>query len=172
MLTAIVEVFESTGRAMRPNEIVEQSGLDADQVEAALRALEGEDPPFISKLERRSSGGISLVGRPTGHARRAVGAWPTPESIADRLVSALDEAADREPDPSGRGGSVRAPPTSAMPAATSRWRSERPRSTGRWGCDRGGRLKLLVCRLKIHSRSVDLSHAVSYSRVILKIARR
>lgn len=103
MLTAIVEVFESTGRAMRPNEIVEQSGLAADQVEAALRALESEDPPFISKLERRASGGISLVGLPTGHARRAVGAWPTPESIADRLVSALDEAADHEPDPERKG---------------------------------------------------------------------
>ncbi|MEI2811371.1 MAG: hypothetical protein V9F00_14555 [Nocardioides sp.] len=98
VLTAIVEVFERTGRVMRPNEIVGQSGLDADQVETALRALEGEDPPFITKLERRASGGISLVGKPTGHARRAVGAWTTPESIADRLFSALDQAADREPD--------------------------------------------------------------------------
>lgn len=103
VLTAIVEVFERTGRVMSPNEIVEQSGLRADQVEAALRALEGEDPPFITKLERRASGGISLVGKPTGHARRAVGAWPTPESIADRLISALDEAADREPDPERQG---------------------------------------------------------------------
>ncbi len=91
VLTAIVEVFERTSRVMRPDEIVQQSGLGADQVEAALRALEG-DPAFISKIERRASGGISLVGRPTGHARRAVGAWPTPESIADRLVIALDEA--------------------------------------------------------------------------------
>lgn len=103
VLTAIVEVFERTGRVMRPSEIVEQSGLDTDQVEAALRALESEDPPFITKLERRASGGISLVGRPTGHARRAVGAWPTPESIADRLISALDEAAQREPDPERKG---------------------------------------------------------------------
>ncbi len=38
VLTAIVEVFERTGRVMSPNEIVEQSGLDADQVETALRA--------------------------------------------------------------------------------------------------------------------------------------
>ncbi|MEO5981877.1 MAG: hypothetical protein ABIQ13_06135 [Pedococcus sp.] len=98
VLTAIVEVFERTGRVMRPDEIVQQSGVDADQVEAALRALEGEDPAFISKIERRASGGISSVGPPTGHARRAVGAWPTPESIADRLVIALDEAAEREPD--------------------------------------------------------------------------
>lgn len=94
-----MEVFERTGRVLSPNEIVEQSGLQADQVEAALRALEGEDPPFITKLERRASGGISLVGKPTGHARRAVGAWPTPESIADRLIGALDDAAEREQDP-------------------------------------------------------------------------
>lgn len=40
---------------------------------------------------------------PTGHARRAVGAWPTAEMIADRLVKALDEAADREPDPEKKG---------------------------------------------------------------------
>ncbi|WP_460824882.1 hypothetical protein [Nostocoides australiense] len=75
----------------------------ADEVEAALRALEGEDPPFITKLERRASGGIGLVGKPTGHARRAVGAGPTLESIADRLITALDEAADREPDPERKG---------------------------------------------------------------------
>ena len=103
VLTAIVEVFERTGRVMSPNEIEEQSGLRADEVEAALRALEGEDPPFITKLERRASGGIGLVGKPTGHARRAVGAGPTLESIADRLITALDEAADREPDPERKG---------------------------------------------------------------------
>ncbi len=44
-----------------------------------------------------------MIGAPTGHARRAVGAWPTAETIADRLVSALDEAADREPDPERKG---------------------------------------------------------------------
>jgi len=103
VLTASVEVFERTGRVMSPNEIEEQSGLRADEVEAALRALEGEDPPFITKLERRASGGIGLVGKPTGHARRAVGAGPTLESIADRLITALDEAADREPDPERKG---------------------------------------------------------------------
>jgi hypothetical protein len=69
VLTAIVEVYERTGRVMRPNEIVEQPGVDADHVEAALRALEGEDPPFITKLERRASGGISLIGKPTGQAK-------------------------------------------------------------------------------------------------------
>lgn len=39
MLQAIVEVHERTGRAMTPSEIVQQSGLDEDAVQAALRAL-------------------------------------------------------------------------------------------------------------------------------------
>ena len=46
---------------------------------------------------------IIFIGAPTGHARRAVGAGPTAETIAHRLVKALDEAADREPDPEREG---------------------------------------------------------------------
>lgn len=103
VLRAIVEVFERTGSVMRPNEIVQQSGLTGDQVESALNALEGEDPPFITKLDRRASGGISLIGRPTGHARRAVGAWPSAETMADQIVRALEEAAEREPDAERKG---------------------------------------------------------------------
>ena len=34
----------------------------------------------------------------TDEARQVVGQWPTPESVADRIVAALLEAADREPD--------------------------------------------------------------------------
>ena len=34
----------------------------------------------------------------TDEARRAVGQWPTPEAVADRIVAALLEAAEREPD--------------------------------------------------------------------------
>ncbi len=94
-----MRVFEREGRVMRPKEIIEECGLDEGEVFAALRALDSEDPPFITKLDRWASGDISLVGTPTGHARRAVSAWPTAEAIADRLVNALDEAAEREPDP-------------------------------------------------------------------------
>lgn len=34
----------------------------------------------------------------TDDARLAVGQWPSPESVADRIVAELVEAADREPD--------------------------------------------------------------------------
>lgn len=72
-------------------------------VQAALRALDSERPAYISKLEKVMTGDIIFIGAPTGHARRAVGAWPTAETIADRLVTALDEAAEREPDPERKG---------------------------------------------------------------------
>ena len=73
------------------------------RTQGALRALDSEQPPFISKLERVMTGDIIFIGPPTGYARRAVGAWPTAETIADRLITALDEAAEREPDPERKG---------------------------------------------------------------------
>ncbi|WP_020387712.1 hypothetical protein [Kribbella catacumbae] len=48
-------------------------------------------------------GHIMIVGAPTGHARRVVGAWPTPESLADRIIAALNDAADNEPDEAKKG---------------------------------------------------------------------
>jgi len=39
------------------------------------------------------------VSNPTGHARRTVGTWPTPDLWADRLIAALTEAAENETDP-------------------------------------------------------------------------
>ena len=96
-------MYESTGSPMGREAIESATGFEAGKVQAALRALDSEDPPFVSRFERVLTGDIIFIGAPTGHARRAVGAWPTPESLADRLVSALDEAAEREPDPERKG---------------------------------------------------------------------
>ena len=103
VLRAIVELYEETGQIVSPNQIEAKTGLAAEVVQSALRALDSEQPPYVKKMQRYSSGHVVMIGAPTGHARRAVGAWPTAETIADRLVSALDEAADREPDPERKG---------------------------------------------------------------------
>jgi len=103
VLRAIVELYEETGQIVSPNQIEAKTGLAAEVVQSALRALDSEQPPYVKKMQRYSSGHVLMIGAPTGHARRAVGAWPTAETIADRLVSALDEAADREPDPERKG---------------------------------------------------------------------
>ena len=103
VLRAIVDLYEGTGSPMGPEAIESATGFDAATVQAALRALDSEEPPYVARFERVITGAIILIGAPTGKARRAVGAWPTPESIADRLVQALDEAADREQDPERKG---------------------------------------------------------------------
>lgn len=103
VLRAIVELYEETGQIVSPNQIEAKTGLAAEVVQSALRALDSEQPPYVKKMQRYASGHVVMIGAPTGHARRAVGAWPTAETIADRLVSALDEAADREPDPERKG---------------------------------------------------------------------
>lgn len=99
VLDAIVRIHERTGKAMRPTEIEAETRFDTDTVQTALRALDSADPPFVvTKMDRFASGQVSLVGAPTGHARQAVGAWPTAETVADNLVNALSKAAEREQD--------------------------------------------------------------------------
>ncbi|MGC4940784.1 hypothetical protein [Kribbella sp. DT2] len=98
VLEAIVRLYDETGSAMRPSAINAAAGLSEDDLQRALRALRDNEPPFVTKMSGSLGGGIMLVGAPTGHARRVVGAWPTPEGLADRIVAALNEAADNEPD--------------------------------------------------------------------------
>ena len=74
------------------------TGLAAKTVQQALRALRHEQPPFVTDMTAVMGGEIVFVAAPTGHARRAVAAWPTAEGLADRIVVAMDAAADAETD--------------------------------------------------------------------------
>ena len=97
VLEAVVEECERE-HATDPHTIVRATGLEFDQVQRALRALSSEVPPLF-KAEAKANGGMSMVWGPTGEARRRVGAWPTPDGLAGRIVEALGEAAERTPDP-------------------------------------------------------------------------
>ena len=80
-------------------DIAERTGLDKMDVARALDALEG---PYIADYQRLITGGDPTnwhVDRVTEAARRAVGQWPTPESLVDRLVQGLNQAAERDTDP-------------------------------------------------------------------------
>lgn len=79
--------------------------MDEATVERALWALAGEQPPFFQYMDATTFGGRSMtaVHDPTGHARRTVGAWPTQETLAESIVTALQQAADNEPDEAKRG---------------------------------------------------------------------
>lgn len=100
VLEAVVELFDDGEWRVSGAQIAERTGLAEDVVQRAFFALVNEDPPLFKYIDTSSLVGpeIGWVYEPSGEARRRVGAWPTPESLADRLVQAMERAADSEPD--------------------------------------------------------------------------
>ena len=95
MLKAVVEIQEESGRYAMAADIASRTGLDDEQVQRAIGALSREEPQLLTVMDASSMGGTyyAAAGDTTGHARRVVGAWPTPESLTDRLIAALEDAA-------------------------------------------------------------------------------
>lgn len=108
VLRAIVEITDEGGWHIEPEHVAERTGLDVETVGRAFNALAAEQPPFFEFLDGTTFGSrareIIDVFNPTGHARRTVGTWPTAESLADRIVSGLEAAAEAEEDEDKRGG--------------------------------------------------------------------
>ena len=100
VLKAVVELFDGGEWRVGGAQVAERTGLAEDVVQRAFFALANEDPPLFKYIDTSSLAGpeIGWVYEPSGEARRRVGAWPTPESLADRLVQAMDQVAESEPD--------------------------------------------------------------------------
>jgi hypothetical protein len=105
VLDAVVRYFEERD-PMDPHipnvrTFAEITGFPVEQVYRAARSLA---PSYLSVEGWLSDdlGALSIT-RVTDQARRVVGQWPSPEVWVDRLVEALREAAEREPDPERRG---------------------------------------------------------------------
>jgi hypothetical protein len=97
VLDAIVRYFDEHDGPEVPDveTFAKLTGMDPGQVARAVRAL---SPRFLNT--QATFGGlmhVAIIGV-TDEAREKVGQWPTPEAVADRIVAALLEAADREPD--------------------------------------------------------------------------
>jgi len=101
VLDAIIRYFDERDSAVIPDvqTFAEITGMDPGLVGRAVRAL---SPRFITTGP--AMGGttrVPIMGV-TDEARQVVGQWPSPEVWVDRLVQALSEAAEREPDPERR----------------------------------------------------------------------
>lgn len=99
VLDAIVRLLDEGAFRVDVAQIAVETGFDTVTVDRSLTALEG---PFVAHYQRYASGGVPdtwNVSDVTAEARRAVGQWPTPESLAERLAGAFAEAADAEQDP-------------------------------------------------------------------------
>lgn len=102
VLRAAVEYCEEKDGYAEVHHLRGRLDMSERDIRKAFRALCSETPELFQKYVH-SQGEVVLVGRPTGEARRRLGLWPTPEGLADRLVQAMAEAADREPDEEKRG---------------------------------------------------------------------
>lgn len=98
VLQAIVQGYDENGVSPDTEALSQTTGLDEVDIKRAIRALEHEDPPYLLAVMWGGANNVWSSGTPTGHARRAVGAWPTVETVAARLIKGLTEAADAEQD--------------------------------------------------------------------------
>jgi hypothetical protein len=98
VLDAIVRYFDETDEPL-------QAGIPTEQTFAEITRRDvGEVHRAVRQLQQSyvvvQDGGLgeSMIMGVTDEARRAVGLWPTPESVVEQIARGLLEAADREPD--------------------------------------------------------------------------
>jgi selenocysteine lyase/cysteine desulfurase len=99
VLDTIVTLLDKPGTfAVSVAEIAGHTGLDPHEVDRAIEAMSGA---YISKYQRTMSGGDPsgwYVTKVTSAARRAVGQWPTAQSLAITVVDGVTAAADHAQD--------------------------------------------------------------------------
>jgi hypothetical protein len=101
VLDATIDLLEQSFM-VTVTDIAARTGLSPSVVAAALEAL---DPVYVD-FRKTTTGGDPrywYVFKVTPEARRAVGQWPTAESLASRLAEELAAAAKDEPDAQRRG---------------------------------------------------------------------
>lgn len=96
VLDAVVALLEQS-YMVTVSDIAGRTGIDQAEV---ARALDAMDPTYVDFRKTETGGDPTFwyVHKVTPEARRAVGQWPTAESLIDRLAQAFVEAAGREED--------------------------------------------------------------------------
>jgi hypothetical protein len=97
VLDAVVTLMEQS-YMVTVSDIADRTGLELAEVARSLDAL---DPTYVDfrKTETGGDPRFWYVLKVTPEARRAVGQWPTAESLIDQLAKAFRDAADSEDDP-------------------------------------------------------------------------
>lgn len=97
ILEAVVRLFDERPDVVSVTikGIADLTGMQPIEVYAAAKAL---SPTYLTLQEMMAPPEHHRIRGVTDSARRAVGQWPSPEAVADRIVAALLEAADQEPD--------------------------------------------------------------------------
>ncbi len=96
VLNAVVTLLEQS-YMVTVSDIAGQTGLDLADVARSLDAL---DPTYLDFRKTETGGDPTFwyVHKVTPQARKAVGQWPTAESLINRLAEAFAEEAEGEED--------------------------------------------------------------------------
>jgi hypothetical protein len=96
VLIKVVRHFDVTHQPLAATTIAEELGWEVDKVTAAVRALIRGG--YVAELGIDAGPGGEWIGQVSGQAYREVGAWPSVDAAADRLLAALDAAVERAPE--------------------------------------------------------------------------
>jgi hypothetical protein len=100
VLTCVVEHIERGDAPLRSTVVVEELNAANDEIFRSLRRL--TDNGYIDATA--TLGGEYLIKRTTERGLRAASAWPDDaERLASKLIEALADAAENEPEPEKRG---------------------------------------------------------------------
>jgi len=104
VLVAIVRAFaHDPFRQVRPEDLVEPTGLSHDEIAGALTNLASGSPRFFEGITISEAPFPVAITSVTERALRATGEWPDPEQLVLTLIAALEDAALREADPENKG---------------------------------------------------------------------
>ena len=96
VLNAVVTALEDTFR-VSAGEVASATGIPAEDVVRAFYALQWTYTGQLTGSLGRGPAAL-CVSEVTADARRAVGQWPTGESLIERLATGMMQAAERDPD--------------------------------------------------------------------------
>jgi hypothetical protein len=99
VLEAAIALLDGLGHPgfVEVRSIANRTGTDPQQVFEALLAM--QDEYVTLHFVGEGDPNLEMVTRVTPAGRRAVGQWPSAESLSDRLLVAMQDALDHESDP-------------------------------------------------------------------------
>lgn len=103
VLDSIVQYFEEepTG-TLTSQAITVRSGMAQDEVHRALIKLATANPPFFRGIDVDQLPYPVRINEVTERALTTVGQWPSPESLIEQLIEAINRASDEETVPERR----------------------------------------------------------------------
>jgi hypothetical protein len=96
VLIEAVRHFDTTNQPLAAGTVAKQLGWDEETAKAAVRALARGG--HVSELGVGLTAGGDYIGEVSAEAYREAGAWPSPDTAADRLLAALQAAVDKAPE--------------------------------------------------------------------------